>query len=607
MLKNDLLKNEHNIIRILTIQNDEALVINCIKRNMPYWIKLDSLSSYNNCDEQELFTLSNKTLYDINELDSKSQSIIHFRYGIIEPIIFEIHNKSKRNILIKNISTENNISDQTVRKYLCDYLAFQNKTILAPKKNLSDISLTKDEKNMRWALNKFFYTKRKNSLNTAYLFMLKEKYCDKNGILQNKHPSFYQFRYFYRKTKKMQTYYISRNGIKDYQKNHRPLLGNGIKEFAPTIGMGMLDSTVCDIYLIDTKGNVIGRPILTVCIDAYSSLCYGYNLSWKGGIHSISELMSNIISDKSNLCKKFNVDIYENEWVNQSLPGVMITDKGREYVSTSFEQLTELGIKIINLPPYRPELKGMVEKFFDIIQNLYKPQLKGMGVIEKDYLQRGSHDYRKDAKLTLNDFEKIILQCILYYNTKHVVKNFNYTEEMINDNVLPYSNDIWNWIIKSQKDINLISVSQDKLKNTLLPRTNGVFKRNGLIVNNLRYKNKLYKEAYLSSKIVNVAYDPNNVDNVWLIENGEYEKFELIETQYSNKTLFEVNEIRKKSKEIIKSYQENEYQNRIKLISTIDDIKNSANQRESITNIHNIRDTKLAEIKKEINNNVCRR
>lgn len=276
MLKNDLLKNDGEIIRIITIKNNQALVIDCIKRNMPYWINIELLESYIPCNDQELLIISHKTLYNIDELDARSQSIIYFRYGIIEPLIYEIDNKKKRNILIKNISIQNNISGQTLRKYLCDYLAFQDKTILAPKKNISNKTLSKDEKNIRWALNKFFYTKRKNSLYTAYLFMLKEKYTI-NDKLQESHPSFYQFRYFYRKTKKLQTYYISRNGIKDYQKNHRPLLGNGIKEFAPTIGTGMLDSTICDIYLINTDGNIIGRPILTVCIDAYCGLCYGYN------------------------------------------------------------------------------------------------------------------------------------------------------------------------------------------------------------------------------------------------------------------------------------------------------------------------------------------
>ena len=173
MLKNDLLKNNGEIIRIITIKNNYALVINCIKRNMPYWINIELLESYIPCNDQELLIISHKTLYNIDELDARSQSIIYFRYGIIEPLIYEIDNKKKRNILIKNISIQNNISGQTLIKYLCDYLAFQDKTILAPKKNISNKTLSKDEKNMRWALNKFFYTKRTDSLYTEYLFMLK--------------------------------------------------------------------------------------------------------------------------------------------------------------------------------------------------------------------------------------------------------------------------------------------------------------------------------------------------------------------------------------------------------------------------------------------------
>lgn len=56
---------------------------------------------------------------------------------------------------------------------------------------------------------------------------------------------------------------------------------------------------------------------------------------------------------------------------------------GKEYTSSTFEQLVELGVTITNLPPYRPELKGRVEKFFDLVQGYYKPLLKGKGVIEE--------------------------------------------------------------------------------------------------------------------------------------------------------------------------------------------------------------------------------
>ena len=53
------------------------------------------------------------------------------------------------------------------------------------------------------------------------------------------------------------------------------------------------------------------------------------------------------------------------------------TDMGSEYKSENFEQITELGVTVVNLPSYRPELKEAVEKFFDLVQSTYKPYLKG--------------------------------------------------------------------------------------------------------------------------------------------------------------------------------------------------------------------------------------
>ena len=80
------------------------------------------------------------------------------------------------------------MSKQTIRNYLCLYLTYQNKAVFAPKQRAQDTELSQDEKNMRWALNKFFYTKNKNSLKTAYTFMLKNKYCDENGTLPEELP-----------------------------------------------------------------------------------------------------------------------------------------------------------------------------------------------------------------------------------------------------------------------------------------------------------------------------------------------------------------------------------------------------------------------------------
>ena len=393
MKKHDLLKDGNNIIRVLEIRPDKIFIIDCVKKTMPIWVKSSALESFSVCTDEILSQTTNFTVTDIENLNADQRKAMYDRYTLIAPIFPFIADERMRSKVISSTAIENNISKQTIRIYLCLYLAYMNIIVLAPRQRLDDIKLTQDEKNIRWALNKFFYTTKKQSLMTAYTMMLKEKYCDNMDVLADKYPSFYQFRYFYRKTKKMQNFYISRNGLKNYQRNNRPLIGDGIQSFAPAIGVGMLDATVCDIYLVNDTGSLVGRPILTACIDAYSGLCCGYVLSWSGGVYSLRGLMLNVIADKVTLCKQFGISINEEDWSCNKLPATMVTDMGSEYKSENFEQIAELGVKVINLPSYRPELKGMVEKFFDVIQSNYKKHLKSKGVIESDYQERGAHDY----------------------------------------------------------------------------------------------------------------------------------------------------------------------------------------------------------------------
>ena len=451
--------------------------------------------------------------------------------------------------MIAFAALNSHVTKQTVRKYLCLYLVYQTVTALAPIDVVRYNELTKEQKLMRWALNKYFYTSRENSLRTAYLYLLIEKYLDNNGVLKEDHPSFYQFRYFYRKTRNEQNYLISRKGLTDYQRNYRPLLGEGVSEFAPNIGVAMLDSTVCDIYLVDDVGNLMGRPILTACVDAYTQLCYGFALTWQGGMVSLRELMNNVIIDKVEYCKKYGIIIDRDDWNCKQLPGVMVTDRGMEYCSENFEQLSELGATIINLPSYRPELKGIIEKFFDLIQCYFKPYLKRRGVIEPDYLQRGAHDYRLDACLTLEDFKKVLLRCIVHYNSHRKIGTLNYTQDMIDCGVKPVPCELWNYC-KAQPGANLITVNQETLRMTMLPRSTGAFSRKGLIVNRLRYKQEGFTERFLKGGSCVVAYDPDNVGCVWLLENGNYTRFDLIESRFRNKSLSEVETLQERIKEL---------------------------------------------------------
>ena len=581
-----LLKNENQIIRVLKSHGDKALVIDCIKRTMPKWVDGDSLSNYDDCGEDEMYE---RTDYPFGrELTQKEERIAQERFTMIAGVLPFIGNEQKRNQMMDMLSEH--CSKQTLRKYLCLYLVYQDIDALAPPPK-EEKELTQDEKNMRWALNKFFYTKHKNSLNTAYTLMLKEKYCDQQGQLVAAYPTFDQFRYFYRKTKKMQQYYISRDGIKDYQRNNRPLLGDGVQQFAPAVGVGMLDSTICDIYLVDDGGKLVGRPVMTACVDAFSGLCCGYSLGWEGGTYSLRSLMLNVIADKQEWCKKHGVFIEPQEWDSNKLPGVFVTDMGSEYKGDTFSQVTELGVKVVNLPPFRPEMKGTVEKFFDVVQNTYKKHLKGKGVIEPDYQERGAHDYRKDACLTLREFEQIVLHCIVYYNSSRVV-DFPFTEEMLADGVKPNASSIFTWG-KKQMGANFISVAPQKLIQTLLPRATGTFTRKGLRVHGLRYKHDEYTEAFLSGGEVIVAYNPEDVTEVWLLDNGQYVPFELIESRFNGKSLDAVQTMQKARKQTVNAAAADNLQAQINLAEHIQVIASQGRQTD--VGIKNIRNTRKQE------------
>lgn len=589
MRNSDLLKNEDDILRVLDVKDEKALVMNCKRKTMPKWVDCASLSDYSACTKEEAGLLS----VDFNSLDANSRKLAHERFTLIAGILPFVADKKRRCSIIAQIADDKNISNQTIEKYLWLYLTYQDIAALAPKSKEINKELTADEKNIRWALNKFFYTRYANSLNTTYTLMLKEKYCDGNGQLLEQYPSFHQFRYYYRKHKSLQTYYISRNGLKHYQRNNRPLLGDGIQQFAPAVGVGMLDATICDIYLVNESGGLVGRPILTACIDAYSGLCCGYTLSWEGGVYSLRSLLVNVIADKTEWCRQFGISIEREDWNCSRLPATLVTDMGKEYASDTFEQIADLGVTLVNLPPYRPELKGAVEKFFDVIQGLYKPHLRGKGVIETDFQERGAHDYRKDASLTMADFEKVILWCIVYYNSQRVLENFPYTDEMLTANIKPSSSAVWNYSL-SEGTANLISVDYKTLVLTLFPRTTGRFTRKGLVVNKLRYRNEEYTERYLSGGVVTVAYNPENVSEIWLLENGAYSPFTLVESRFSGMDIANIEEVKTRQKALVGGAEVENIQAKISLIDHIEVIANSAIGRGK-TEIAGVRDNRKRE------------
>lgn len=560
-------------LRIILYAEPQSYVVDCQRFRMPSLVRNADLAAMQTVsgDQYTAFVLEDDIPLRQREQRDK-------RFALLEGLLCSeaITDKAYRSRTAQEQATLAGVTRRTVLLYLWRYWVSQNKNALltssgTERSNDLPSTLSADEKNIRWALNKFYYTPQKQTLTTAYKMMLQARYCDAYGKLLPQYPSFWQFRYYFRCHRDPINETISRQGIKAYQRNHRAFTGS-VRTYAETIGTYMTDATVADIYIVSRiTRKPIGRPIIYTMVDAFSNLITGVYVGLEGGQYALRLLMQNTCADKVSACKKYGIEINPQDWPSHHLPSKIITDRGTEFLGGPLENLCECyHIEVENLPSYRPDLKGPVEKLFDLIQSAYKPLLKGKGVLEPDYQERGAPDYRKQGVLDIDQFTRIVLKCVLYYNSKYVMERFPLTPAMIQAGVPPIASQIWAFCPSSS----LATVDSAKLGLTLLPRADGRITQHGLEVFALNFSNTLFKKRFVRAGLsgrekVIIAYNPACIDTVWLYENGEYTEFKLMQDQYRGKTLAEVQDAQQTQKKAAVDWKKQDLQAQLDLMADI--------------------------------------
>lgn len=568
-------------IRILLCSEEQCYAVSCQHFRMPFLLSAHELKGMKSISDEEY------TIFTIDDDISAAQRCERDRrFALIKPLLDNacIYDKPHRNEIVNQIVGEHDVSRRTILQYLWKYWVYQSKNILLPTGRMSVKSreLTADEKTIRWALNKYYYTPQKQSLQTAYKMMLRAKFCDAQGQLKSNYPTFWQFRYYFRQHRDPISETISRQGLKAYQRNHRPFTGS-VCDYAHTIGVYMTDATVADIYIVSRLSRKpIGRPVIYTMVDAYSRLITGVYVGLEGGQYALRLLLQNTFTDKVSFCHQHGIDTDPQDWPSHHLPTKIMTDRGSEFTSGPLENLCEsYHIEIENLPAYRPDLKGVVEKLFDLVQSAYKPLLKGKGVIEADTQERGAPDYRRQGALDLEQFTAVVLRCVLFYNANSVQTGFTRTPAMIEANTPPLAASIWNFCTE-QDDCPVREATDKRLLYTLLPRMEGRITQRGVEVFGLRYTNYNLKKRFVSAGLrgresVQIAYMPECMDTIWLYEHGTYTALNLIQKTYLGKTLAEVADAQQREKVERTDWKKQELQAQLNLM---DDIQSIANRSE---------------------------
>lgn len=286
---------------------------------------------------------------------------------------------------------------------------------------------------------------------------------------------------------------------------------------------------------------IIGRPVVYAIVDVYSRIVTGIYVglegpSWLGAMMALD----NMVADKVDFCKQYNIDITEEQWTTHHIPEIIIADRG-EFEGYAVEGLiNNINIKIENTTAYRGDLKGIVERKFRTING--KVKQKTPGAIQKEYRERGDRDYRLDATLNLKEFTALIIMLILQHNHK-IIDKYPMEKEMITDGIVPTPINLWNWGIQNRKG-RLRTVDRNVFRLNVLPRGRATISRAGIKFKNLLYGSKKAIEeqwyAKLKNKRIDIVYDPRHLGKIYIPnDNGvDYETCLLLEPSQQYKSDF---------------------------------------------------------------------
>ena len=441
-------------------------------------------------------------------------------------------------------------------------------------------------KDFRKGWQKYYSSKKsKRSLKDAYDLTMEEFFADEYEWIDGQKvavyhtwddkPTFGQFKSHYYREKRgdFETFAIRDVGEAAFGRDHRAVLGNSSQVAFGSGAYLQVDCTPNDIYQVNSldRSRNIGRGTLYIATDVFAHYLRGFCLlpgppSWLG----LMLVLENAFADKVPFCAEHGIDIGEGDWPGGGLAEAVVLDRALENLGEGSNRLTdELGIRIENNPPYRPDMKGLVESFFARVkrenQDLEPPGL----VTERE---PGDPDYRLKAALTPFEMRKLFIDFAFETNQHHWIENYRPDKHIIEDDIDFYPLELWNWGLANRTG-SLWDLSPEVVRASLLPTVQATVTEHGIYFEHLYYVcDRGFQENWFSRARkrrfkVTFIYDPRNVSVAFIRAPGvlNFEPCELIESQkvaFTGCTLEEVGDYFDKLSEKQKAAEARERQSK---------------------------------------------
>ncbi len=268
-----------------------------------------------------------------------------------------------------------------------------------------------------------------------------------------------------------------------------------------------MDHTLLDLFVVDETDRLpIGRPTLTLALDAYSAFPLGVYVGFEPpSYRSVMNCLWHAILPKSGVKEQYDT---QNGWPAYGLPETLVVDHGREFSGRDLkEACAQLGIALELTPPRSPWFKGKVERYFRTTNTGLIHTLPGTTF--SNLIERGDYDPAKHACISLTAFWKILHLFLLDFYAQDWHSRLDDTPAR-------------RWAASLAAGFHpSLPHSADELRILLMRGEERTIQRQGIEFETLLYQSpelaQLYTRLLPTNRTVRVKYDPGNLSVVYVL------------------------------------------------------------------------------------------
>ena len=313
-------------------------------------------------------------ILDISSLNESERGDLDLRYRYVKGIERARISRGRRSeieIEVKKIAARSGDeppSTSSVMKWMRDYqkngcnaMALVSRYRIAQRKKRLDAGLEQ----LIWeSLRQHYFTQSRNTAKHAFERFEREVLKQiRAGVLPVNTPNV-SYTSFTRRIKDVDLYHrvATREGTRRAEMVCRTAFPDGVASYP--LERVEIDHTPLNwVVTCDRTGLPLGRPILSVMIDAFSGYILGFYVSFYGaGVTSVSGVVRSAMRLKIDVMESYGLS---KPWLSHGLGDEWVVDNGLEFHSRVFNHMAmALGVDVMYCKVRTPWLKPHVERFF---------------------------------------------------------------------------------------------------------------------------------------------------------------------------------------------------------------------------------------------------